>query len=239
MQQNILITGVSSGIGHGLLNHYLSNADYHVYAVSRRSVATRSERFHFASLDIGKLDEIEETITSLLKGVNSLELVVLNAGVLPPFGDLKDTAMADINDTMQVNVWANKVLLDCLLAAVPKIKQVIGISSGASQSGNRGWNAYGISKAALNMLLALYAAENPSIHFTALAPGLIDTAMQTYINQLEPLDIYPTLKRLQSARNTPDMHSPEEAAPRLAQAFKQVLSLPSGQYVDVRHLAHK
>ncbi|OAD23298.1 short-chain dehydrogenase/reductase SDR [Candidatus Thiomargarita nelsonii] len=86
------------------------------------------------------------------------------------------------------------------------------------------------------MLLALYAAENPSIHFTALAPGLIDTAMQTYINQLEPLDIYPTLKRLQSARNTPDMPSPEAAAPSLAKAFKQVLSLPSGQYVDVRHL---
>jgi hypothetical protein len=87
------------------------------------------------------------------------------------------------------------------------------------------------------MLLALYAVENPSTHFTALAPGLIDTAMQTYIGQLEPLDIYPTIKRLQSAKNTPDMPSPEEAAPKLAQAFKKVLFLPSGQYVDVHHLA--
>ncbi|OAD23498.1 alcohol dehydrogenase, partial [Candidatus Thiomargarita nelsonii] len=158
MQQNILITGVSSGIGHGLVNHYLSKTDYHVYGVSRRDVAIRSEHFHFARLDLAKLDEIEKTISDLLKGISSLELIVLNAGILPPFADLKDTAMADIKDTMQVNVWANKVLLDYLLAAGPEIKQVIGISSGASQSGHRGWNAYAISKAALNMLLALYAA---------------------------------------------------------------------------------
>jgi len=92
-------------------------------------------------------------------------LVVLNAGILPAFADLKDTGMADIKDSMQVNVWANKVLLDYLLATIPEIKQVIGISSGASQSGHRGWNAYAISKAALNMLLALYSFHRFSTRF--------------------------------------------------------------------------
>lgn len=235
MQSNILITGVSSGIGSGLLNYYL-NAGHHVYGISRREVKIDSEYFHFAKLDLAEVDRIGETVINFLEGVNSLELIVLNAGVLPSFGDMKDTSLTDIDYTMQVNVWANKVLLDCLLLTVPHIKQVIGISSGASQSGSRGWNAYALSKATLNMLLALYAAENPKIHFTALAPGLVDTAMQDYINQLEPSSIYPTLQRLQSARGTPDMPQPAEVAPRLARAFEQVMSMPSGQYIDVRHL---
>ncbi|MEK8018945.1 MAG: SDR family NAD(P)-dependent oxidoreductase [Candidatus Parabeggiatoa sp.] len=235
MQKNVLITGISSGIGYGLLKFYLQ-AGYHVYGISRRNVNIDSERFHFASLDLAESDIISKTITSLLEGVNSLELVVLNAGVLPTFGDMKDTALANIKHTMEVNVWANKVLLDCLISKAPNIKQVIGISSGASQSGSRGWNGYALSKAALNMLIQLYAAENPQIHFTAFAPGLVDTAMQTYISQLKPSADYPVVERLQNARGTEAMPQPETLAPQLAQAFERVLSKPSGEYVDIRHL---
>ncbi len=236
MQKNVLITGVSSGIGYGLLKSYLKTG-YHVYGVSRREVNIDSERFHFATLDLAEIDSISKTITSLLEGINSLELVVLNAGVLPTFGDMKDTSIADINYTMQVNVWTNKVLLDCLISNVSKIKQIIGISSGASQSGTRGWNAYALSKATLNMLIQLYAAENPQIHFTAFAPGLVDTAMQTYLSQLKPSADYPVLQRLQSARGTEAMPQPETLAPQLAaQIFERLLSMPSGEYVDIRHL---
>ena len=232
-QNNILITGVSSGLGNGLLNYYL-NAGCHVYGVSRREVKIDSERFHFTTLDLAQFDRIPETIISLLAEVNSLDLVVLNAGILPPFGDMKKTSLADIDSTMQTNVWANKVLLDCLISHVSNIKQVIGISSKASQSGARGWNAYALSKATLNMLLALYAAEEPEIHFTALAPGVIETPMLNYIKQLEPSPIYPVLVRLQNAIGTPDMSTPDEVAPKLAQFFERVLSMPSGQYVDIR-----
>ncbi|MDM8560618.1 SDR family NAD(P)-dependent oxidoreductase [Candidatus Parabeggiatoa sp. HSG14] len=235
MQKNILITGVSSGIGHGLAKYYLKTG-YHVYGVSRRETQIDSERFHFMTLDIAKFNQIQNTITTLLEGVTSLELVVLNAGILPTFGDMKETSLENIDQTMQVNVWSNKVLLDCLISHIPNIKQVIGISSGASQSGARGWNAYALSKATLNMLLSLYAAEEPHIHFSALAPGLVDTPMQDYLNQLEPSPIYPVLGRLQSAKGTPDMPLPDEAAHKLAQSFEKVLSQPSGEFADIRNL---
>jgi benzil reductase ((S)-benzoin forming) len=235
MQKNILITGVSSGIGYGLLNYYL-NAGDHVYGISRRAVNITSEQFHFAPLDLAEMDNISKTIAALLEGVNTLDLVVLNAGILPAFGDMKDTRLADINKTMEINVWANKVLLDCLISNVPQIKQVIGISSGASQSGNRGWNAYALSKATLNMLIKLYADENPQIHFTAFAPGLVDTTMQSYLSQLKASADYPVLQRLQSAKGTDIMPQAETVAPKLAQGFEQVLSQASGEYVDIRHL---
>ena len=46
------------------------------------------------------------------------------------------------------------------------------------------------------MLIALYADEFPNTHFTALAPGLIDTAMQDYLTQLPPDPRYAPLERL-------------------------------------------
>jgi len=235
MQKNILITGISSGIGAGLLNYYL-NAGCHVYGVSRRKPTINSEHFHFTTLDLSKLDQIPETLVTLLEEVTSLELVVLNAGIMPPFGDMKNTSLADIKDVMQINVWANKVLLDCLISHVPNIKQVIGITSRASQTGSRGLNGYAISKVALNTLITLYAAEEPNIHFTALMPGLIDTPITEYICQLEPLPIYPSIQKVQSKKGTPDMLQPEEVAPKLAWAFERVLSLPSGQFVDIHNL---
>ena len=85
------------------------------------------------------------------------------------------------------------------------IDQVIAISSGASQSGSRGWNGYSLSKAALNMLVKLYAGERPETHFTSLAPGLIDTAMQDYLTNLPEDSRYAPLEVLKAAKGTPKM----------------------------------
>lgn len=235
MPKNILITGVSSGIGQGLLNYYLANGN-HVYGISRRSVVLNSEKFHFINLDLAQTDQITVTLTRLLQEVTSLDLVILNAGILPPFGDMQNTALKTINMTMQINVWSNKIIIDILLAKVPILKQIVAISSGASLSGARGWNAYALSKTTLNMLIALYAAEVESTHFSAIAPGVVKTEMQNYVSSLNTSDDYPVLKHLQAARGTVNMPTPEDVAPKLAQAFQQVLLLPSGKYLDIRDL---
>ena len=65
---------------------------------------------------------------------------------------------------MQINVWANKLIIDTLLANINNVKQIVGISSGASQSGARSWNGYALSKAALNMLISIYSAEVSNTH---------------------------------------------------------------------------
>jgi benzil reductase ((S)-benzoin forming) len=215
MPKNILITGVSSGIGQGLLNYYLANGD-HVYGFSRRSVVLNSERFHFIHLDLAQTDQIAARLAQLLRDINSLDLVILNAGILPPFGDMQDTSLKTINMTMQVNVWSNKIIIDTLLAKIPILKQIVAISSGASSSGSRGWNAYALSKATLNMLISLYATEVEQTHFSAIAPGLVETEMQNYVSNLKATDNYPVLKRLQAARGTADMPTPENAAPKIS-----------------------
>ena len=78
---------------------------------------------------------------------------------------------------MKINVWSNKVICDWLLKSIPEIYQIVFMSSGAAVNGNRGWGSYSLSKATLNMLAKLYAAEAKQTHFSALAPGLVDTAI--------------------------------------------------------------
>jgi len=138
---------------------------------------------------------------------------------------------------MEVNVWVNKWLLDVLFADDRELGQVIAISSGAAVSGQRGWNGYGISKAALNMLIKLTAAERNGTHFTALAPGLIDTAMQDAICGRAADERFPVVERLKQARGTKTMPDAGVAGQRCWDVAERLRAEPSGAFVDLRKLA--
>ena len=64
-------------------------------------------------------------------------------------------------------------------------------------NGSKGWGAYSLSKAGLNMLLKVYAKEMPETHFTALAPGIIDTPMVQHIIKNVNDEIYPSVSTLE------------------------------------------
>lgn len=234
---HVLITGVSSGLGEGLARAFLGRGSL-VYGVSRREPEELREDpgFHFHLLDLTHFDSIGPALDELLSGVRRLDLVVLNAGVLGHIQDMREADLDSLRHTMDVNLWANKVVMDHLLEKGPALQQVVAISSGASLSGQRGWSGYGLSKAALNMLVKLYASEVPDVHFTALAPGLIDTAMQHYISEFPNPEKFPAVERLRRARGTEAMPDPVTAAERIIDALPRILRLPSGSYADIREL---
>jgi len=113
---------------------------------------------------------------------------------------------------------------------MPQVKQIIGISSGAAINGSKGWGAYSLSKAGLNMLLSVYAKELPEIHFTALAPGVIHTPMVQYVIDEVNDEIYPSAKQLKEG----DIQTPQKAAKHLIATFPKLLAYESGSFLDVR-----
>ena len=239
MATNILITGVSRGIGHGLARYYLQRGEQ-VYGISRNCPDDLSEfeNMHFRSLDVTDSAQIPVALDELLEGVSSLDLAILNAGILGQFGDLAVTPMEEIETVMNVNLWANKRILDHLLSSLSSLQQVVTISSGAAVNGNRGWGAYAISKASLNMMTKLYATETPHTHFCAFAPGIVDTHMQDVLCGKEPDERYPSLDVLRSKRFTQEMPNAETAAEKLATAFAQLPDLvESGDFADIRKLS--
>lgn len=234
MGRNVFITGISSGLGLGLTEHYLEQGDT-VYGLSRRGADLENERLHQSRADLGDLDAIKAVLNQLI-GDTPIDLAILNAGLLGEFKPMPELSLDELRQSMDVNVWANKQILDWF-AAHPAPRQVVMISSGAAITGNKGWGAYALSKAALNMLAQLYAHDLPDSHVSAFAPGLIHTAMQDHIYNEVDEKRFPSVKRLKEARDTPAMPEPEEAARIVAGAIDQLPGrIESGQYTDVRQL---
>ena len=226
----IFITGIGSGLGEALAKLYLE-AGEEVYAISRvlPRLLQEYKNLHFFTCNLHAHERIECALTELLEGVD-LDLAILNAGVASELKDMSEVSLYEIEAVMDINVWANKIILDFLKHQ--NVKQVVAISSGASVSGSRGWHGYALSKAALNMLIKLYAAEMPNTHLSALAPGIIDTPMLRHIIKTADQERFPVAKRLAQSQKM----QPADAAFLLADTFEKLLEYPSGSFLDVRHL---
>jgi len=234
----ILITGTSSGLGDGLAR-YLSSRNHLVYGISRSDNAKLRKCGSYTHLyaDLTHRNAMENAMHSVLDANPEWDLIVLNAGVLGEIGDMHEVSTESMKSVMEINLWANKYILDLLIKSNVKVHQVVAISSGAAVNGNRGWNAYSLSKAALNMMIQLYAQELPDTHFSALAPGLVDTDMQAHIASLESDKRFPSFDRLREARGTDKMPRPLDLAPKLLEAMDALKAkYPSGSFADIRNM---
>lgn len=227
--KNIFITGIGSGLGEALASAYLT-LGYSVYAIGRNSpkILNTHPQFFFFSYDLSQTPKLKETTKDFIKG-HDFEVAILNAGILGDIQTLDKTELKHIKEVMEVNVWANKELIDTL-STFATVKQIVGISSGAAVNGSKGWGAYSLSKSGLNMLLNVYAKELPDIHFTALAPGVIKTPMVEHIIDKVDDTIFTSAKKLKEGH----IQSPEAAAKRLITTFPKLLNYESGSFLDVR-----
>jgi NAD(P)-dependent dehydrogenase (short-subunit alcohol dehydrogenase family) len=234
---NIIITGTSRGIGKALARKYVENNNS-VFGISRNTSKEliKYDNYNHLSIDLGDDKDLKESFKNFIGEGQSFDLVILNAGILPEINDMINTYMEELKKVMQVNLWANKYIIDALFVLNHKVNQIVAISSGAAVSGSRGWNAYAISKAALNSMISLYSKEIPETHFSAIAPGVIDTYMQEYIYNLPEEHHYPIIQRLREMRDRNEMYTPEEAAKNLIRVFPLLKRYESGAFVDVREI---
>ncbi len=231
--KNLLITGNSSGLGEALTRCYLAQG-WGVYGCSRRGCAEQAEPLQDIHCDLSDFDAIPSMLEVLLEPAEGLDLVILNAGILGELEAFHKVSLEAARQVMDVNLWANKVILDWLQGWGKPVRQIVAISSGAAVNGNKGWAGYALSKAALNMLIKLYAHEFPASHLSALAPGLIDTGMMEYLcSQPDPAE-FPAVQRLRDSRDTGGTPPADEAAARIAAAIPHLYDYPSGEFVDIR-----
>jgi NAD(P)-dependent dehydrogenase (short-subunit alcohol dehydrogenase family) len=223
---NIFITGISSGAGKALANEFLSKG-YNVQGCSRRDIDYSHENLTHFKLDISKTPSLES-----IHCLDSYDLVILNAGILGEIKKLQNSSNEELKNVMDINLWAQKNLIDLFLKK-SKVSSFIAISSGAAVKGSLGWSGYSLSKAALNMLMSLYASEENESKFYALAPGLINTEMQTSISSKCPEE-FPNLVRLQEAKANGSMPTPKEFASKFFQSMNWINQFESGSFMDLR-----
>ena len=234
---DILITGTSSGIGFGLASEFLKR-NAQVWGISRRNAdeLSNNQNYHHLHLDLTDDDSVNRLIPVHLSEIDHFDLVILNAGILGEIKYMNEVSVEQMKRVMEVNVWANKTLLDLLFRLEISIKQVVGLSSKAALRSSPGWGSYSLSKAGLDMLMNIYAKEYPDTHFCAFAPGLVDSEIVDYIATIKDVEKYPSAKTLQDARYTPMMPDADTAAPMLIEGMEKALQFESGSHVDVREM---
>jgi len=228
--KKVLITGVSSGLGAVLAKAVLERGDA-VYAVGRHEnkALARYPDYYFFPIDLSDVVMIPETLKEFVKD-HRFDLAILNAGILGEIKEMDLFGLDEIRRIMDLNVWANKQIIDTLNHHADSTAQLVAVSSGAAINGSKGWGPYSISKAALNMLIKVYAAECPWTHFSAVAPGVVMTPMlEKILRTADPL-IYPSIRRIKEG----PILTPEVAAQRFLKACAKALEYPSGSFLDVR-----
>jgi alcohol dehydrogenase/benzil reductase ((S)-benzoin forming) len=229
MQKNILITGCSSGLGLALTNYYLSKS-FKVYGISRNKPNINNQNFIHKIFDLSDISQIKTQLSSFIKNLKKIDTVFLNAGMLGKIRLLNDLSINELNEVYSLNVYANKEILDILMST--KVKNIIVISSGASKNGYKGWGAYSLSKAGVNMLVNLYSNEMLDTKIIALAPGVVKTPMTDYIRFELDENTFPSVKKL----NEGIIQTPEESAQKIFELTQNLDDFVSGSYMDIRDI---
>lgn len=180
MQKNIIITGVSRGIGLELVK--ILSTKHQVLAISRNiKPVEKIKNVKALALDITQANYLKKALAYVENNWGKVDIIIHNAGKLvnKPF---KETTIQDFFEVYQVNVFAVAELTRIMLPYLKKGSHVLNISSmGGIQGSSKfaGLSAYSSSKGALITLTELLAEEfkEDGIAFNALALGAVQTEM--------------------------------------------------------------
>jgi benzil reductase ((S)-benzoin forming) len=215
---NVYITGVSKGLGKALVEFYLNEGHY-VFGIGRSHAFSHSN-FQFIERDLANLNALDIHFQT-----DDEMLLINNAGVIGNIKRLSDQEHLDCQEVMTVNTIAPMILTANLLKQLPLNQKItiLNISSGAATRAIPGWAAYCASKAALDRFSeTIYLEEKEkgrNIRVFSLAPGVIDTDMQTTIRSSEAED-FSSLETFRNLKFNNELIKPEETAKNLAEFIK-------------------
>jgi NAD(P)-dependent dehydrogenase (short-subunit alcohol dehydrogenase family) len=108
-----------------------------------------------------------------------LDVLVNNASVLGPSPQpmLARYPLDELEHVYRVNTLAPLALTQLALCPMSGAGRIINITSDAAREPYPGWGGYGSSKAALEQLTAILAAEHPALRIYAVDPGDMRTRM--------------------------------------------------------------
>ena len=185
-EKNVLITGASRGLGLALARG-LATRGWNLILTARDAERLRSvrdelaTRTHVAAL-AGDVTEPahREALAVLARGHAGLDAVINNAGALGPSPqpELLDYPLDVLTAVFEANVVAPLGILQAVRNDLKPDARIINVTSDAGVNAYPGWGGYGSSKAALEQLSAVLAAENPAVKVYWVDPGDLRTDMQ-------------------------------------------------------------
>jgi NAD(P)-dependent dehydrogenase (short-subunit alcohol dehydrogenase family) len=229
--RGVLVTGGSRGLG-AALGRALARGGARVVLMARGAgeldevvagIRRDGGEAHALAADIGAKEDIHRIAGTAAALAGPLDLVVHNASTLgpTPLRPLLDTECEDLVRVLEVNLVGPFRLTRAVAGgmAVRGRGLVVNVTSDASVSAYATWGAYSVSKAALDHLGRVWAAElaDSGVRFLTVDPGEMDTAMHA--------------AAMPGADRAP-LADPAAVAERIADIVRHAEQIPSGARLE-------
>jgi NAD(P)-dependent dehydrogenase (short-subunit alcohol dehydrogenase family) len=211
-----IVTGASRGLGLAL-SRALAERGWRLVVDARGAEALAD-----ATAELGGVVGIPGDVAdpqhraALVEAAGApIDLLVNNASVLGPSPQpaLADYPLPELARVYEVNLLAPLALVQLALPRLAPGAAILDVTSDAAVEPYEGWGGYGSSKAALEQLTAILAAEHPQLRVYSVDPG----DMRTRMHQ----DAFP-------GEDISDRPPPEESVPGLLALIEG--ERPSGRY---------
>jgi NAD(P)-dependent dehydrogenase (short-subunit alcohol dehydrogenase family) len=226
-----IVTGGSRGLG-AAIGAGLAAAGARVVLVARGAEALEETaariraaggEAHVHAEDVGDKDATYRIAGAAAALAGPIDVLVHNASTLGPvpLRLLLDTDCEDLQRTLDVNLVGPFRLTKALVGsmALRGTGVVVHVSSDAATNAYPRWGAYGVSKAALDHLNRVWAAEleGTGVSLLSVDPGEMDTEMHAAA--------MPDADRSALAR-------PADVAAKIVRLIARARSLPAGARLD-------
>jgi NAD(P)-dependent dehydrogenase (short-subunit alcohol dehydrogenase family) len=223
-----LVTGASRGLGLALARA-LNARGWEAIVDARDATFLHAavdglpapDRVTAVAGDVSDPDH-RDRLAAEIRRLGRLDLLVNNASELgpSPLPSLAGHPLDELERIYSVNVIAPLAIIQLVLPELRAAEgMVVNISSDAAVEAYERWGGYGSSKAALDRLSAVLAAEERSLTVYSFDPGDMRTDMhqrafpdEDISDRAEPETVIPALLRLVDERPSPGRYSAAELA---------------------------
>ncbi len=196
-----IITGANQGLGLAIARKFLlAGADLMICARNASMLQDAlAELAHIASAgqkivarvaDVSLDSDVHDVVAQTLKLLGGCHILVNNAGVYGPKGEIESVDWADWMKAIEINVYGSVLMSRAVL---PHFKaqaygKVIQLSGGGATNPLPRISAYAVSKAAIVRYAETLAEEvrGTGIDVNSIAPGALNTRMLDEILQAGP-----------------------------------------------------
>lgn len=243
----VFVTGASRGLGLALAENVPWEST-RVVGFGRSAAPSFHARLPGVALEYvwvnlassDGVNVVSQTLDRELQAFSGQRVLFFNnAGTLRPIGPAHRVDSSAYDDALTLGALTPLRIGQRFLQAVAgredRQSWLVNISSGAAHAPYAGWSAYCAGKAAVDQwtrCVALELARMPcATRVYAVAPGVLDTAMQLAIRSTPATD-FPEVAKFKELHSQGQLTAPAEAAKRIY----RFLLLPPGQasVVDLR-----
>jgi NAD(P)-dependent dehydrogenase (short-subunit alcohol dehydrogenase family) len=213
-----IVTGASRGLGLALADS-LADRGWRLVIDARDGVALEqaAARLRARTEVVALAGDVADPAhrEALVGAGDKIDLLVNNASTLgpSPLPPLARHPLDELEHVYRVNAIAPLALMQAVLPRLAEGARIVNVTSDAAVEPYEGWGGYGSSKAALEQLTAVFAAEQSALRVYAVDPGDMNTRLHR--------EAYP-------GEDISDRPAPSQSVPGLLALIEG--DLPSGRY---------